>query len=138
MKDIYKILKEHGYKITPQRLAVYEELKNTKEHPSAETIYKRLQAAYPSMSFATVYKTLEMLKNLNLVQELNVGEGSFRYDANTCEHPHITCIACKKVEDVDDEMIFDLAEKVIKKTNYELVRQQLYFFGYCPECKKDY
>ncbi len=135
MFRIFEVLKDHGLKVTPQRLAVYEVLKNTKEHPSAETIYNKLLPLYPTMSFATVYKTLQVLKDINLVQELNVGEGSFRYDAIVTHHPHITCLGCGKVDDVEDEMIFDLQDKVSNKTGYKLVRQQLYFFGYCPACR---
>lgn len=135
MFRIFEVLKDNGLKVTPQRLAVYEVLKNTKEHPSAETIYNKLLPLYPTMSFATVYKTLQVLKDINLVQELNVGEGSFRYDATVAHHPHITCLSCGKVDDVEDETIFDLQDKVSEKTGYKLVRQQLYFFGYCPVCR---
>ncbi|MFZ5353192.1 MAG: Fur family transcriptional regulator [Bacillota bacterium] len=135
MFDIVKSLKDKGFKVTPQRIAVYEILRNTKEHPTVDMIYNRLQPLYPTMSLATVYKSLEVFKELNLVQELNVGEDKFRYDANVNQHPHITCMSCGKVEDVDDEMLFNLLEQVTNKTGYTLVNQQLYFFGYCPSCK---
>jgi Fur family peroxide stress response transcriptional regulator len=136
MVDLIKYLKEKGYKVTPQRIAVYDILKNTKEHPSVDMLYSKLQPLYPTMSLATVYKSLEVFKELGLVQELNVGEDKFRYDANVNQHPHITCVACGKVEDVDNEMLFDLIEQVADKTGYKLINQQLYFFGYCPDCKK--
>lgn len=136
MIDLIKYLKEKGYKVTPQRIAVYDILKNTKEHPSVDMLYSKLQPIYPTMSLATVYKSLEVFKELGLVQELNVGEDKFRYDANVNQHPHIICMACGKVEDVDDEMLFDLVDQVSNKTGYQLVSQQLYFFGYCPNCKK--
>jgi len=135
MIDLIKFLKEKGYKVTPQRIAVYDILKNTKEHPSVDMLYSKLQPVYPTMSLATVYESLEVFKELGLVQELNVGEDKFRYDANVNQHPHITCINCGKVEDVYDEMLFDLADQVQKKTGYQLTNQQLYFFGYCPSCK---
>ncbi|MDD4503829.1 MAG: Fur family transcriptional regulator [Clostridiaceae bacterium] len=135
MVDLIKFLKEKGYKVTPQRIAVYDILKNTKEHPSVDMLYSSLQPVYPTMSLATVYKSLEVFKELGLVQELNVGEDKFRYDANVNQHPHITCTVCGKVEDVDDEMLFDLSEQVERKTGYKLINQQLYFFGYCPNCK---
>jgi len=134
MLEIVKILKDKGYKVTPQRIAVYEILSNTKEHPSADIIYSKLQPLYPTMSFATVYKTLEVFKELDLVQEINVGEDKFRYDSNTKQHPHITCVKCGRVEDVDDEMFFNLTDQVQAKTGYQLVSQKLYFFGYCPMC----
>ncbi|MHB1394781.1 MAG: transcriptional regulator PerR [Clostridia bacterium] len=135
MVDLIKYLKEKGYKVTPQRIAVYDILKNTKEHPSVDMLYNRLQPVYPTMSLATVYKSLEVFKELELVQELNVGEDKFRYDANVNQHPHITCVKCGKVEDVDDEMLFDLSGQVESKTGYQLVSQQLYFFGNCPSCR---
>ncbi len=136
MLEITKILKEKGYKVTPQRLAVFNILRNTKEHPSVDSIYNKLQPTYPTMSLATVYKSLEVFKELGLVQELNVGEGSFRYDANTNQHPHIICIKCGRVDDINDEMIFDLSDAVESKTGYKVIRQQFYFYGYCPNCKE--
>ncbi|OGO77595.1 MAG: transcriptional repressor [Clostridiales bacterium GWB2_37_7] len=136
MIDVVKVLKEKGYKVTPQRLAVYDILKNTKEHPTVEVIYNKLQPMYPTMSLATVYKSLEMFKDLDLVQELNVGEDKFRYDANVKPHPHITCVSCGKVDDVDDEMFFNLSEQVSNKTGYQITDQKLYFYGHCPVCKQ--
>ena len=112
MFDVTKKLKEHGFKVTPQRLAVYNVLKNTKEHPCAETIYNQLLPMYPTMSLATVYKSLEVFKNIGLVQELDLGEGSSRYDANTNQHPHIQCLKCSRVEDVDNGMLYDLLDGV--------------------------
>jgi Fur family peroxide stress response transcriptional regulator len=115
---------------------VYDVLKHTKEHPTVEVIYNKLQPMYPTMSLATVYKSLEMFKALDLVQELNVGEDKFRYDANVNPHPHITCTACGRVDDVDNEMFFHLSEQVSNKTGYQITGQKLYFYGLCPGCKQ--
>ncbi len=134
MHEVTKMLKKNGYKVTPQRLAVYNVLKNTKEHPCVDSIYTELQPMFPTMSLATVYKALEVFKVLGLVQELNVGEGSFRYDANSRQHPHVICINCGKVDDVEDKEFFNLIKPVELKTGYKLIGQQLYFYGYCPDC----
>lgn len=136
MVKVTKILKDNGYKVTPQRLAVFKALENTKEHPGADGIYNKLLPMYPTMSLATVYKSLEVFKEIGLIQELNLGEGSFRYDANTTQHPHIHCLKCGKVDDVNDDMIFDLLDNVKARTGYNLVKQQLYFYGYCPHCQQ--
>ncbi len=88
MKETTQILREKGLKVTPQRIAVYNMLRSTTQHPNAETIYKTLEPANPTMSLATVYKTLDYFKQLGLVQELNVGEPSSRYDAVMKCHPH--------------------------------------------------
>lgn len=123
-------------KVTPQRLAIYEVLKATHDHPCAEIIYKKLSPIYPTMSLATVYKSLEAFKKAGLVQEINVGEYSFRYDANMAPHPHIICTECSKVEDLDVHIFSDLSDKVLQYTNYSIEKQQLYFYGKCPQCRQ--
>ena len=134
MDDIILTFKEKKLKLTPQRLAVYQYLKVTLEHPSAETIYKALQPNYPTMSLATVYKTLKTLVEIGLVQELNVGEGNFRYDANYHEHAHVQCVNCGKVEDIDFIDFSSLNNLVEEKTNYKIKFNKLFFYGECNEC----
>ena len=136
MNELTKILKQNNFKVTPQRLAIYNILKGSKKHPCADSIYNKLLPMYPTMSLATVYKSIEVFKDLGVVQELNVGEGSFRYDANTNQHPHIICLKCCRVDDISDGVGFDLKDIVESKTNYKMVKQQLYFYGYCPDCKE--
>jgi len=135
MNNISSIFREKKLKLTPQRIAVYKYLQGTKEHPSAEIIYKALQSQYPTMSLATVYKALKTLVEVNLVQEINVGEGNFRYDGNVCPHPHIQCLNCGKVDDVEDVCFSDLNEKIKPYTKYEVLTNQVYFYGLCEECK---
>jgi len=122
-------------KVTPQRIAIYEVLVNSNEHPSAEMIYKKLSHEFPTMSLATVYKSLDVFKKAGLVQELNVGEYSFRYDGKTTSHPHIICTECHKVEDINDNIFADLLDKISDFTQYNVEKQQLYFYGKCPQCK---
>lgn len=129
-------LREAGFKVTPQRLAVYNMLSHTKAHPNADTIYKELQPLYPTMSLATVYKALAILCDLGLAQELNVGEEAFRYDADTSHHPHIRCTCCGRVDDVSALNTEGVYEQVKDETGYALSDHQLYFFGVCPECQE--
>ncbi|WP_125152834.1 Fur family transcriptional regulator [Clostridium rectalis] len=135
MNSITDIFKEKKLKLTPQRIAVYKYLKSTKEHPSAETIYKALQPEYPTMSLATVYKALKTLVEVNLIQEINVGEGNFRYDENTCPHPHVQCLHCGRVDDIENICFSELNEKILDYTDYDILANQVYFYGICPECK---
>ena len=134
-KEVTALLREKGFKVTPQRLALYNVLSNTTEHPSAEMIFSKLQEFYPTMSLATVYKTIEILKEIELVQILNVGEESFRYDANTDTHPHVRCLVCNRVDDIYgvDESAY--VKQISEKTAYRLSGQQFYFYGVCPECQ---
>ncbi|NMM63211.1 transcriptional repressor [Clostridium sp. P21] len=135
MNNLSSIFREKKLKLTPQRIAVYKFLQSTKEHPSAEIIYKALQPEYPTMSLATVYKALKTLVDVNLVQELNVGEGNFRYDGNVMPHPHIQCLHCGKVDDIEGICFSDLNDKVKNYTQYEVLGNQVYFYGICKSCK---
>ena len=131
------ILKEHNLKVTPQRLAILTLLKSTHVHPSAETIYTSLQEAHPTMSLATVYKTLDSFVQNGLVQQLNIGEDSYRYDANTTPHSHLKCIHCNNVIDIHKLTDSDnIKSEVEARTGYKLLREQFYFFGICPTCQK--
>ena len=135
MENISLIFKEKKLKLTPQRLAVYQYLKSTNEHPSAEIIYNALQATYPTMSLATVYKSLKTLVEVNLVQELNVGEGNFRYDANCFEHCHIQCVKCCKVEDLMNLPLPNLNSIVEENSDYKVNWNKVFFYGLCKECQ---
>jgi len=135
MDNITTIFREKKLKLTPQRIAVYKFLKSTKEHPSAEVIYKALQPTYPTMSLATIYKALKTLVAVGLIIELNVGEGNFRYDGNMVSHPHIQCISCGRVDDIDGISFANVNEDVKKYTNYEVLESKIYFYGLCEDCK---
>ena len=136
MKETAQILREKGLKVTPQRIAVYNMLMNTYEHPNAEMIYKSLEPTNPTMSLATVYKTLDFFKQLGLVQELNVGEPSSRYDAVVQCHPHTVCKVCGKVEDLHMEELTDVAKKLVPGLDFEVEMEQLILYGTCGACRK--
>ena len=136
MKEIAQILREKGLKVTPQRIAVYNMLMNTYEHPNAEMIYKTLEPTNPTMSLATVYKTLDFFKQLGLVQELNVGEPSSRYDAVVQCHPHTVCKVCGKVEDLHMEQLTEVAKKLVPDLDFDVEMEQLILYGTCGVCRK--
>lgn len=135
MNNISSVFKEKKLKLTPQRLAVYKYLMSTKEHPSAEVIYKSIQPDFPTMSLATVYKALKTLVEVGLVQELNVGEGNFRYDGNVASHPHIQCINCGRVDDLMNFSFDNLNSEVEKNSDYKVLSNQTYFYGLCKDCQ---
>ena len=137
MDNITSIFKDKKLKLTPQRIAVYKYLKSTKEHPSAETIYKALQEDYPTMSLATVYKALKTLVEVELIQEINVGEGNFRYDGNSCEHPHIQCLTCSRVDDLDTLDLSCLNTTAESHSKYKVLGNKVYFYGICEECQPE-
>lgn len=134
--DIARVLRSEGFKVTPQRIAIYEALRGAHNHPTAEMIYHTLRPAHPSMSLATVYKTMEIFEKIGLVKVLEVGDERAHYDWDTDTHSHVRCIRCNKVEDlmgVDSKAISEIAEQ---GSDYHITGQQITFEGICPECAK--
>ncbi len=103
MDDMSRRCREAGMNVTPQRMAVYRALLESVEHPSPEVLYRAVQPTMPSMSLATVYKSLEALERLGLVHEVPVVSDTRRYDANTSDHHHLVCTTCGKVADFYDQ-----------------------------------
>ena len=136
MLELTTILKEHGLKVTPQRLAIFKVLKSTDSHPSAESIYNELLPEHPSLSLATVYKTLDTFEKHGLVIQLNVGEDSARYDSDVSVHSHIKCTMCNTVRDyISTNTLEKLKIEAEKSTGFAIETQQVCFYGICPECQ---
>lgn len=135
MDHIASIFKEKKLKLTPQRLAVYNYLINTTSHPSADVIYTDIHIQYPTMSLATVYKALKTLVDVGLIQEINVGEGNFRYDGNASPHPHLQCLGCGRVDDFKNLALDNLNSLASEHTDYQIISNKVYFYGYCANCQ---
>jgi Fur family peroxide stress response transcriptional regulator len=129
-------LKDHDFRITPQRLAVLKVLVASEGHPSVEQIYEQVKRRFPTTSLATIYKTVTLLKELNEVLELGFPEGSNRYDGRRpYPHPHLICTKCKKIIDPDLSSLEDLAKEVTKETGFQITTHRVDFFGLCRECQ---
>ena len=88
------------------------------------------------MSLATVYKTLDFFKQLGLVQELNVGELSSRYDAVVRCHPHTVCRICGRVDDLHMDELTEVARKLVPDLDFDVECEQLILYGVCKECQE--
>lgn len=128
-----KEYKRIGLKLTPQRLAILEYLKDNREHPSAADIYAAVSEKFPTMSFATVYNTLKALKKKDNVQELAIDGGKKRYDPDTVRHHHLICTECRKIVDV--YLDFDLGVPEEERHGFEITGNHVDFYGICPECR---
>ncbi len=121
-------------KLTPQRLAILEYLEGNKSHPSAAEIYKVVSKKYPTMSFATVYNTLERLREKGQLLELSIDTRKKRFDPNATPHHHLICVNCKTITDVHRNFVLDLQEG--ERCDYKIIRNHVDFYGICPKCKK--
>lgn len=127
--EFYKKL---GLKITPQRLAILEYLENNRDHPSAEDIYNALKDRFPSMSFATVYNTLEVLMEKGLVKELGIDSSKKRFDTVVHTHHHFICKKCGRILDVERNFEISIPPEL---KDCDIVDFQVVFSGFCPNCK---
>lgn len=129
-------LRSEGYKVTPQRVAIYHVLHGSHEHPTAEMIYQNLREEHPSMSLATVYKTMEIFEKIGVVRVLDMGDDRSRYDWDTTKHSHVRCTVCNRVDDVHGIDMDSISEGVAQQSGYKVTGQQLSFEGVCPHCQK--
>lgn len=128
----FEFYKSLGLKLTPQRLAILEYLENNREHPSAEDIYNALKPKFPSMSFATVYNTLEILTLKGIVKEIIVDPYKKRFDPFTHPHHHFICRKCKRVVDVEIDFMPSIPEEL---RGHKVEDFQIVFLGICRDCK---
>lgn len=134
LEQVVTSLRDEGFRITPQRIAIVDYLLKTKEHPNAERIHNTIKRKYPMVSLSTIYKTLDLLKERKLVNEIDVG-GEARFDAHTDEHINLVCMKCEKIDDVDDDMLKEIRSKAAKKSKYFILKGSFELFGYCEICK---
>jgi Fur family transcriptional regulator, peroxide stress response regulator len=134
--ELIATLKERDFRLTPQRVELVRLIASSEGHPSAAQIYDRIKWQFPTMSHATVYKTLALLKEMGQVLEIDLHDDS-RYDGNRPEpHPHLICIKCSKI--IDGEADFDPSaiRKLEQASGYKILRSQVTFYGLCPDCKQ--
>ena len=129
-------LKAAGLKLTPQRIAIVRELADDASHPTAQDLYERLRPAFPTMSFATVYNTLDALAKLGLVGSLRLGS-AVRFDPNTTPHHHAVCDACGVVLDLDVSAGAPAPTAAIERTyRFRIRTEERTYRGLCSRCQR--
>lgn len=130
-------LSEKGYRLTPQRLMILSAIEGSHEHISVEEIYAQVAARYPNINISTVYRTLELLKKLNMVYEIDLGEGRIRYHAEgSGHHHHLVCQDCGKVIDIDESSLSALRDVLLRDYNFRAELRHVGIFGVCEDCRK--
>jgi Fur family peroxide stress response transcriptional regulator len=134
-KDLIFMLRENGYKVTPQRLAICQEVLSSEDHPTAEQIFEKVSKQHPTISITTIYHTLNMLMKLNLVSELGFNNQSSRFDPNTAVHVNVICQQCNKIWDYKSEAIENQWAHIIAKMKVNPIGQRLDVYVICEDCK---
>ncbi len=129
-------LKERDFRLTPQRVELVRLIAVSEGHPSASELYTKIKRQFPTMSHATVYKTLTLLKEMNQVYEIDLHNDS-HYDGNRPEpHPHLICTQCNKI--IDGELTLDqeALRRLELASGYRILHPQISLYGLCPDCKE--
>lgn len=128
-------LKEKGYRLTPQRMMVVEAIHSVDRHISAEEIYEKVKEKYPFANISTVYRTLELLKALDLVNEIDLGDGRIRYHpSEKGHHHHLVCNKCGKIIDLPESPLSPLIEMLEHEYKFKADLKHLAVFGTCSDC----
>jgi Fur family ferric uptake transcriptional regulator len=130
-------LREKGYRLTPQRLMILAAIESSDEHISAEEIYNQVAARYPDVNISTVYRTLELLKKLGMVYEIDLGEGRIRFHAEESgHHHHLVCQECGTVIDIDEATLSSLKDILMRDYHFQAELRHVGVFGICEKCRK--
>ena len=123
-----------GLRKTPQREIVLGLLQSAVDHPTADWIHQEARQILPSISLATIYRTLRALKEKGLVHEFSGGSVPSRYDGAGRGHEHIRCVRCGAVEDVSLPELGNIRDQVAERTEFRVGNFPLLFHGLCEMC----
>ena len=129
-------LQKKGYRLTPQRIMVVDALHSVDSHISAEEIFAKLKEKYPYANISTVYRTLELLKELGLVAEIEIGDGIARYHTREhSKHHHLICNKCGRTTELPEADLQPLAESLLANHKFKADVRHLAIFGLCSKCQ---
>ncbi|SJZ32330.1 Fur family transcriptional regulator [Selenihalanaerobacter shriftii] len=121
-------------RMTKQRKKILDVLRSTTSHPTADWIYEQVKEEIPNISLGTVYRNLNVLKEMGKIMELNYGSSYSRFDGNPENHYHFTCLKCGRVLDVDEPIHVEINQGIEEKMECDIDYHRMEFFGLCSEC----
>lgn len=132
-----KVLQSKGYRLTPQRIMVVDALHSAEHHISAEEIFSLVRKKYPYANISTIYRTLELLKELGLAAEISIGDGIMRYHAReNSGHHHLICSRCGCITDLPEQELSHLKEVLENNHGFKADINHLAIFGICSSCRE--
>ena len=138
-----ELLKRKGLKMTRQRLVVLVVLaENPEQHLTVEEIYERIKAANPDIGLATVYRTVQLLLELELIDRINLDDGFVRYEIGSAgkrkhhRHHHLICLKCGKVSAFQEDMLEALETGVREALGFRVTDHEVKLYGYCRDCSE--
>ncbi len=134
-KKFEEICRQHNMKITPQRVAIYKALLNSREHPSAVTIHEQIKKMFPNVSLDTVNRTLLTFSEIGLVQIVEGRGDPKRFDPNLQPHHHFRCVKCGEISDFysDEFDALRIPDQVQQK--FVITAKRVLLEGICENCQ---
>lgn len=137
-KKIAIILRQHGYKFTPQRRIVIQTIASSQDHLTPAAIYEKVHQERPNIGLVTIYRTLDILAKLGLICELHAGGSCRSYTTGASEHHHhLICTNCGKVVDFSGYDLSQLEQRLSLETGFDIEDHLLEFVGLCQACQKE-
>ena len=137
-RRIAAALREHGYKLTPQRRVVIGAIAASPDHLTPADLYQKVHQAHPAIGLTTIYRTLEILARLELICELHAGGSGRSYTTGTREHHHhLICSICGAVVDFSGHHLSRLEARLSRETGFEIEGHLLEFTGRCRNCQQN-
>lgn len=143
LQDLRGRLSERNYKMTPQRKEILQIFIDCGDgfHLSAEEVHELLSQKDFDFGLATVYRNVELLNRLGILNKVDFGDGRNRYELSNSDpqlhqHHHLICLNCKKVIEFEDDLLDDLENLIAKKSKFQIINHEVKFFGYCADCQK--
>ena len=133
-KRIIQGMRQHGLKLTRQRLAVIDIIAGEKSHPSAASVFAKARKKVPQISLSTVYLTLDILKRAGLIKELEFDDRDSRYEGDISNHLNLVCNGCGRIEDFKAPSPPVSSANVEKSTGFRVDSMRLEYYGYCRAC----
>lgn len=141
-EEFIELLKDKGLKVTKQRLLVLDALISCPDkHLTTEEIYELVKTGYPEIGLTTVYRTIQLLLDLKLIDAINLNDGFVRYEIGRVEdnslrhhHHHLICVTCGKVISFQEDLMDEVEERITTATGFEIVDHEVKLYGYCKEC----
>ncbi len=136
--QIEHTLRAQGKRVTPQRLLLLETIREQKGHLDADELYRLAKRKDPRLSLSTVYRTLSLLKELDLVDELHLAEEHHHYEIKdrSGAHHHLICLGCGQVIEFESPLTEGMKTKVAKERDFQITGVHIDLQGYCRECRE--
>ena len=131
-----KSLQDLGYRLTPQRIMILEAVLESDDHVTAEDLYEQVKARYPHISFSTVYRTMELLRDSGFVTQTDLGGGRWQYHpVDKATHHHLICQGCGTVAEVEQNVFDSLQKELKERYSFDATLTHFAIFGRCSGCK---